>query len=125
MDTKNKTNTISIDGYISTFPPDVRKILQSVRKTIRQAAPAAQETIKYGIPTYTLHGNLVHFGGFAKHIGFYPTPDAIVHFAGELAPYPQAKGSIQFPLDKPVPLTLIKKIVIYRVHQSQNKNTQK
>lgn len=121
MDTHKKTTITSIDEYINTFPPEVRKLLQSVRNVIREAAPDARETIKYGIPTFTLRGNLVHFGGFARHIGFYPTPNAITHFARELTSYTQAKGSVQFPFDKPLPLALIKQIVVYRVLQSKKR----
>lgn len=123
MNTNKKISTDSIDEYIRTFPPEVRKRLIAIRNIIRKAAPDAGETIKYGIPTFTLHGNLVHFGGFTRHIGFYPTPQAITHFAKELSPLLQAKGSVQFPLDQPLPLPLIKRIVLYRVQQSQLKTT--
>lgn len=123
MNTNKKISTDGIDEYIRTFPPEVRKRLIAIRNIIRKAAPEAGETIKYGIPTFTLYGNLVHFGGFTRHIGFYPTPQAIAHFAKELSPYPQAKGSVQFPLDQPLPLPLIKRIILYRVQQLQQKTT--
>ncbi|MBK9985003.1 MAG: DUF1801 domain-containing protein [Saprospiraceae bacterium] len=110
-----------IDSYIARYPPDVRKLLEQVRSTIRKAAPEAQEKIGYGIPTFTLHGNLVHFGGFKNHIGFYPGPDAIVAFKKELSVYDGAKGSIQFPIDEPIPLSLITKMVKYRVAQNKEK----
>ena len=110
-----------IDSYIALYPAEVRKLLEQVRATIRKAAPDAKEKIGYGIPTYTMNGNLVHFGGFKKHIGFYPGPDAIVAFKKELAGYDGAKGSIQFPLDKPIPLGLITKMVKYRVAQIKEK----
>jgi uncharacterized protein YdhG (YjbR/CyaY superfamily) len=110
-----------IDDYIARFPKDVQSILQRVRETIRKAAPDAEETIKYQIPTFVLNGNLVHFAAFAKHIGFYPTPTGIKAFEKELSEYHTAKGSVQFPLDKPVPLGLIKKIVAFRVQESQKK----
>lgn len=108
----------TIDEYIAGFPEDVQQILQQVRATIRAAAPQAEETINYQIPTFTLHGNLVHFAGFKKHIGFYPTPGGIEHFQEELAGYVSAKGSVQFPLDQPMPYDLITRIVMYRVEQS-------
>ena len=107
-----------VDDYISPFPPDVQKILQKVRATIRQAAPGAVEAIKYGIPTFILNGNLVHFAGYKNHIGFYPAPSAIAKFADELAEYKQAKGSVQFPLDQLIPYALIKSIVEFRVRES-------
>jgi uncharacterized protein YdhG (YjbR/CyaY superfamily) len=105
----------SIDEYIAGFPKNVQKILQSVRATIRKAAPKAEEAIKYGLPTFILNGNLVHFGGFKNHIGFYPAPTGIEEFREELSVYEGGKGSIQFPLDKPMPLALITKIVKYRI----------
>jgi len=92
-----------------------------MRETIQKAAPEAEEKIAYGIPTFTLHGNLVHFGGFAKHIGFYPSPSAIVAFKKELANYKQAKGSIQFPISEPLPLQLVEKIVKFRVKENVRK----
>ena len=110
-----------VDEYISGFPPEVQKRLKSMRETIRKAAPVAEEKIGYGIPTYTLNGNLVHFGGFKNHVGFYPDPSGIKAFEKELAPYVGAKGSVQFPHDKPLPLPLITKIVKYRVKQNQEK----
>lgn len=109
----------SIDAYIAGFPPPVQKILKSIRATIRKEAPAAQETIKYAIPTFTLHGNLVHFAAYDHHIGFYPGPDGIIAFQKELAPYKSAKGSVQFPLDRPVPLSLIAEITRYRVLKAE------
>jgi uncharacterized protein YdhG (YjbR/CyaY superfamily) len=104
------------DSYITRCPADVQKVLQSVRAAIRAAAPEAEEAMAYGIPTFKLKGkNLVHFGAFAHHIGFYPTPGAIVEFQQEFSGYKQAKGSVQFPLDQPMPLALIKKVVAYRL----------
>ena len=113
----------TIDEYIAGFPRDVQKILQQVRGTIRKAAPEAEETIKYQIPTFVLNGNLVHFGGFEKHIGFYPTPSGIAAFKNELAAYDGAKGSVQFPLDRPIPFSLIEKIVKFRVKEAREKAT--
>ena len=117
MDTKAK----DIDHYIAGFPDDVREILEKVRATIKKAAPDAEESIGYGIPTYKLNGNLVHFGGFKKHIGFYPAPSGIKAFEEELSKYPGAKGSIQFPLDQPIPYALITKIVKYRIKENLEK----
>lgn len=111
----------SIDEYISMFPNDVQKRLKEVRETIRKAAPEAEETINYQIPTFKLNGNLVHFAGFKKHIGFYPAPSGIEKFKDELTMYKGAKGSIQFPLDKPLPLDLIKRIVKFRVQENKRK----
>jgi uncharacterized protein YdhG (YjbR/CyaY superfamily) len=108
----------SIDVFISTFPKETQNILEQVRQTIKKAAPDAEETICCGIPTFTFHGNLVHFSAFKKHIGFYPTPSGVSFFKKELACYKCAKGSIQFPLDKPLPLDLIRKIVQFRVQEN-------
>ena len=108
----------TIDEYIAGFPEDVQAILERIRETIRQAAPAAQETINYAIPTFTLQGNLVHFAAFDKHIGFYPTPTGIEHFKNELSAYQMAKGSVQFPLDVPIPYDLISEIVKFRVQEN-------
>jgi len=111
----------TIDGYISSFPKNVRDTLEELRRVIRELAPEAEETIDYGIPTFKLNGNLVHFAAFKNHIGFYPTPSAIEAFKKELAPYNQAKGSVQFPLDKPIPFNLVKEIVKFRVKENQAK----
>ena len=108
----------SIDEYIAGFPPAVQEILEKIRMAIRKAAPHAEETIKYQIPTFTLQGNLVHFGAFKKHIGFYPTPTGIEEFNDELAGYESSKGAVQFPLDKPIPFDLISKIVEFRVREN-------
>lgn len=111
----------TIEEYIAGFPPEVQQILQQIRATIRKAAPDAEEAIKYRIPTYVLNGNLVHFGAFKKHVGFYPTPSGIEAFKMELSRYEGAKGSVQFPFDKPMPLALISKIVKFRMKESQEK----
>ncbi len=110
-----------IDDYISEFPDTVQEILNLMRQTIREAAPEAEETIRYGIPTFTLNGNLVHFAAFKKHIGFYPDPSGIEAFESELSPYKRAKGSVQFPLDKPLPIELISRIVKFRVKENIEK----
>ncbi|NJN55349.1 MAG: hypothetical protein HC804_11670 [Anaerolineae bacterium] len=113
-----QTAPTTIDDYIADFPPDVQEILQKVRATIREAAPGAEESIKYQMPTFVLKGNLVYFGGFKKHVGFYPVPTGIEAFAEDLAPYKTGKGSIQFPYDKPVPYDLITKVVKFRVEEN-------
>lgn len=115
------TNFQTIDEYITAFPKDVQTVLETLRQTIKKAAPTATEKFSYGIPTFFLNGNLVHFAAFKSHIGFYPTPGAIVAFKKELAQYKQAKGSVQFPLTEPLPLSLITKIVKYRVKENQER----
>ena len=120
MKTSPKTPQ-TIDEYISAFPPDVQEILQEMRATIRQAAPDAQETLKYRMPTFTLKGNLVHFAAYKKHIGFYPVPTGIEQFKEELSVYKQGEGSVQFPLDKPIPFDLISRIVEFRVQENLKK----
>lgn len=114
----DQTAPTNIDEYIAGSPPDVQEILEKIRLTIRKAAPDAEETIKYQIPTFTLKGNLVHFAAFKKHIGFYPTPTGIEKFKNELSVYEGAKGSVKFPLDKPIPFALIDKIVKFRVKEN-------
>lgn len=105
----------SIDEYIALFPEDVQQILQELRAVIKSAAPEAVEKISYQMPTFFLKGNLVHFAAYKKHIGFYPAPRGIEAFKDELAVYKGAKGSVQFPIEKPLPLDLIRRIVEYRV----------
>ena len=117
----NTDSPTTIDQYIAGFPPDVQAILQKVRQTIREVAPEAKETIKYRMPTFTLNGNLVYFAGFKGHIGFYPVPSGIEAFKDELSAYPQGKGSIQFPLDRPIPYDLIRRIVAFRVKENLEK----
>jgi uncharacterized protein YdhG (YjbR/CyaY superfamily) len=115
----------SIDDYISGFPVEVQYLLQQVRLKIKELAPRAEEAISYGIPTFKLNGNLVHFAAFKNHIGLYPTPSGLEEFEKELSPYKQGKGSVQFPLDKPLPLDLIGKIVEYRVRKNTEKKPRK
>lgn len=111
-----------IDEYIAAFEGDVQANLVKLRATIKKAAPKAEEKMSYAIPTFFLGGkNLVHFAAFDKHIGFYPTPSGVAAFAKELKPYPTSKGAVQFPLDKPLPLTLITKIVKFRVLENLQK----
>jgi len=107
-----------MDEYISAFPKNIQDILEELRRVIRESAPESEETISYGIPTFKLNGNLVHFAAFKNHIGFYPTPSAIVSFKKDLSPYKQAKGSVQFPISRPIPFGLVKKIVRYRVKEN-------
>jgi uncharacterized protein YdhG (YjbR/CyaY superfamily) len=107
-----------IDQYIAAFPKNVQDRLQRIRRTIRKAAPDAEEAIKYRMPTFTLNGNLVHFAAFKNHIGFYPAPRGIEKFKKELFAYEGAKGSVRFPLEKAVPLALISKIVKFRVQNN-------
>lgn len=119
MKKTDQTNSIStIDEYISVFPEDVQKILQMIRATIQKAAPEAKEAIKYAIPTFVLKGNLVHFAAYKNHIGFYPAPSGLQAFKEELSGYKGAKGSVQFPIDQPLPLDLIAKIVEFRVKEN-------
>lgn len=108
----------TIDAYIATFPVNVQLLLEELRDTIKQVAPKADETISYQIPTFTLKGNLVHFAGFKNHIGFYPTPSAIKAFKSDLDGFEWAKGSIKFPIDKPLPLDLVRKMVAFRVNEN-------
>jgi uncharacterized protein YdhG (YjbR/CyaY superfamily) len=108
----------SIDEYIADFPAEIQEILQKVRRTIQDAAPEAKETISYAMPTFTLHGNLVHFAAYKNHIGFYPTPSGVEEFKERLSIYKGAKGSVQFPLTQPIPYDLIKAIVSYRVEEN-------
>ena len=117
MDTDQKTPR-TVDEYISGFPPNVQEILESIRAVIKEATPDAEETISYQMPTFTLKGNLVHFAAFKKHIGFYPIPTGIEAFKDELSAYVCGKGSVQFPLDKPMPLDLIRRIVEFRVKEN-------
>jgi uncharacterized protein YdhG (YjbR/CyaY superfamily) len=107
-----------IDSYIKAAPQNTRALLKAMRATIRKAAPMATEAISYGIPTYRLKGNLVHFGAFKDHVSFFPTPSGVSAFKKELLKFRIAKGNIQFPLDKPLPLGLIRKIVVFRVKES-------
>lgn len=119
---ENKTGShASIDEYIALFPKDIQKKLEELRATIKAAAPDAKEKISYQMPTFDLYGNLVHFAAHKNHIGFYPTPSGIDAFKNELSVYEGAKGSVQFPLDKPLPLKLIRKIVKFRVAENVEK----
>jgi len=111
----------SVDEYIARFPPETRKVLDELRALIRASAPAATETISYAIPTFDLNGHLVHFAGFRKHIGFYPTGSGVEAFKEELRPYKSGRGSVQFPLGQPMPADLIRRIVEFRVEENTGK----
>lgn len=115
----------TIEEYIAAFPASTQKVLKQVHSCIKNAAPSAEEAIGYGIPTYKLNGNLVHFGGYKQHVGFYPAPAGIKAFEKELAVYKSSKGAVQFPLNEPMPLTLIAKIVKFRVKQNLEKPAKK
>ena len=113
-----------IDDYIAGFPPETQKVLEEVRALIKSVAPEATETISYAIPTFDLNGHhLAHFAGFAKHVGFYPTPSGIAAFKDELKPYKSAKGSVQFPFSQPMPLDLIRRMVEFRLEESTGRAT--
>ena len=116
----------SIDEYIAEFPPETQQVLTEMRALIRASAPDASETISYAIPTFDLNGeHLVHFAGFAKHVGFYPTGRGVATFEEELKPYKSGKGSAQFPFGKPIPTDLIRRIVEFRVAQVMSKPPKK
>ncbi len=123
---KTQANKIaSIDQYIQGFPEPVQAILRELRWAISLAAPEAIEKISYQMPTFYFNGNLVHFAAFERHIGFYPTPGGITPFQHELRTYKTSKGAIQFPMDQPLPLKLIKKIVAFRVKENSRKKDRK
>lgn len=111
----------SVDEYIAAFPKKTQALLKQMRSTIKKTVPTAEEVISYNMPGYKLHGMLVYFAGYENHIGFYATPTGNSEFEKELSVYKTGKGSVQFPVDKPLPITLITKIVNYRVKQNQIK----
>ncbi len=113
-----QTAAKNIDEYIAGFPEVVQEILEKVRKTIRDAAPDAEEAIKYQIPTFVFKGNLVHFAAYKNHIGFYPAPSGIEKFKDELSVWEISKGTVRFPLDKPIPFELIGRITKIRVQEN-------
>jgi len=118
----SRSTANSIDEYIAGFPPETQKVLQEVRALIRASALGATETISYAIPTFDLNGrHLVHFAGYEKHIGFYPTGSGVEAFKEELQPYKRGKGSVQFPLGQPLPTDLIRRIVELRVEENTGK----
>ena len=115
----------NVDEYIGMFSEDVQLKLRQLRKVVQETAPEAEEVISYAMPTYKLNGNLVHFAAFKKHIGFYPAPSGIASFQKELDRYQHAKGSVQFPLNEPLPIKLVQKIVKYRVKENLAKKKKK
>lgn len=117
----NENEFLNVESYIAQFPEHTRDLLTQMRVLIKKAAPKSEEVISYKMPAYKLDGMLVYFAGYAKHIGFYPTGSGIANFKKELSAYKGAKGSVQFPLDKPLPMTLISKIVKFRVQENKNK----
>ncbi|GAA3955266.1 DUF1801 domain-containing protein [Pedobacter ginsengiterrae] len=119
------TSIENVESYIATFPKETQKLLEQIRQTIRSVAPTATEKIGYGIPTFVLNGNLVHYAGYKNHIGFYPGAAGIEKFQEELSVYKGAKGSVQFPLDQPLPLKLVSEITKFRVVQNEQKLTTK
>ncbi len=122
---KSKRPITTIDEYIDTFPIDIQEILQRIRQAIKKSAPKAEEAISYGIPTFKLNGNLVHFAAYKNHIGFYPASSGVRTFAKELTAYKTSKGTIQFPIGQPMPLALIRKIVKFRVKENAEKAKKK
>ena len=120
ISTKQKFQTI--DEYIKIFPKDIQKLLGTIRQTIKKSAPVAEEAISYQIPTFKLKGNLVHFAAFKNHIGFYPGSKAIKDFQKDLTKYKSSKGAVQFPIDNPMPLSLIRKIVKHGVKENSRKS---
>jgi len=118
----SRSSAGSIDEYIAELPDETQKVLEELRTLIREVAPDATETISYAIPTFNLNGkHLVHFAGYAKHVGLYPAPSGMSAFEGELAPYRHSKGSVQFPLGRPLPTELIRHIVEFRVAEVTGK----
>ena len=117
----NRVHAVTIDEYIAQFPEDVQQILTKIRAVIKAAAPQATEKISYQMPTFFLKGNLVHFAAFKHHIGFYPAPSGVEAFQEDLSAYKWSKGAVQFPLDKPIPYDLIRRIVLYRVGENMKK----
>ncbi len=114
----------TIDEYIKTFPEDVQTILERMRQTIRRAAPEAEEAISYQIPTFKLRGNLVHFAAFKDHISFFPTARGVEAFKKELSQYKGSKGTVRFPLEKPIPYDLVRKITVFRRKENLEKKSQ-
>lgn len=121
----NASSPENVDSYIASFSEEIQERLCKIRKAIQDVAGEATETMKYRMPTYVLNENIVHFAGYEHHVGFYPTPSGIVQFAKELEKYPTSKGAVQFPHDKPIPITLVKKIVKFRLKEAAEKAARK
>lgn len=119
------TEAKNVNEYIAAFPNEIQKLLKEMRSTIKSIAPTAEEVISYAMPTYRLHGNLVHFAAMKNHIGFYPAPSGISAFTKELSKYENSKGAVRFPLNEPLPLKLVEKIVKFRVKENTEKATLK
>jgi uncharacterized protein YdhG (YjbR/CyaY superfamily) len=120
-----KKAAADIDEYIAGFPTEVQKLLQKIRKTIKKAAPSAEEAISYAIPTFKLNGNLVHFAAYQNHIGLYPAPRGVAEFEVEMERYGGGKGTARFPLDEPIPYELIARITTFRVGKNMERVTAK
>ena len=111
----------TVDEFVASFPKNVRTVLEELRRVIGDSAPGAEETISYGIPTFDLNGkHLVHFSAYKSHVGFYPTSSGIEAFRKELSPFKTSRGTVQFPLDKPIPFDLVRKIVKFRVKENES-----
>ncbi|NMB54439.1 MAG: hypothetical protein GYA15_07020 [Leptolinea sp.] len=117
-----RTGTMTVDVYIAGFPEDIRLKLQEIRRVIHETAPQATEKISYQMPTFYLNGNLVHFAAFKNHIGFFPAPTGLEAFKEEIAAYPNSKGGVQFPYDRPIPFDLIRRIVEFRAAENLKKS---
>lgn len=115
----NRPSLASIDAYIQSFPEDIQEKLRSIRSLVQTIVPEAKEKFSYGMPTFFYKGNLVHFAAYRGHIGFYPTPSGTESFAAELSVYKSGKGSVQLPLDKPLPLDLLGRIIAYRKAENE------
>lgn len=122
---KSSISPKAIDSYIASFPPIAQKQLKQLKQLVHEIIPEATETISYGIPTFDLHGHLLHFAGYPNHIGFYPTPSGIAAFKDKLSKYKLSKGTVQFPIDKPLPVALIKQIIKFRVKENTAKTKKK
>jgi uncharacterized protein YdhG (YjbR/CyaY superfamily) len=120
--TPQKARPKTVTEYIDAAPKEARKKLREMRACIRKSAPGAKEGLKWGMPAFSYHRILVMFAAFKHHIGFYPTPSAVKAFSSELSKFSAARGSIQFPLEKPLPLPLIRKISAFRVRESVEKD---
>lgn len=118
---KNKSTPVSIDEYISRFPPEIQKRLEKLRQVIKESAPDAEEKISYQMPAFAQHGILVYFAAFKNHISFFPTGSGVEAFKDELTDYKTSKGTVQFPLDKPIPYELVGRIVKFRVAENNKK----
>lgn len=125
MNDANDTTPTPVDDYIAAYPPQVQHILHTIRNIIREVAPDAEESISYGVPAYKWHGPLIYFAAFAKHISVYPAPRGYPQWQEELSAYKGGKGTVQFPLNKPIPYDLIRRIAQFRVQENRKKKAQK